>query len=200
MYLTFNSQKSVERTASPASGEQRRTKRRNTPYAPHLANACNTYEVQVEERPETTESEGEHVWIVDQQPPHSLARGHVITLRSTSTEIVRSGRISTVTLITRHWITVRLTGGHANTYLRTPTSWIKLGKLDRFVHTELYESLPGSPEPHHSFSNRPTFADDQTNPYQFEQDPRDADELREKLRGTKRLKQTLDGLKHGKGK
>ncbi|KAH9844222.1 uncharacterized protein C8Q71DRAFT_719790 [Rhodofomes roseus] len=184
MYLTFELQKNDQLPPNNV--------------APHLTNKCTTYEVEVEDSPrgrqgsrQGSERGSELVWTIQDEPIKPLTNGHIITLKSRG-NVISSGRISVVTDITKHWVTMLLTGGPRRAKLRAPIPWCHLAKLDRFVHTTYYATLADHPPPHNTFTDRPSFANPHDNPYEFDLDPRETQGLQDKLRRTRRLAGILD--------
>ncbi|KAH9830492.1 uncharacterized protein C8Q71DRAFT_727474 [Rhodofomes roseus] len=200
MYLTFELQRN-ENTPTSQGDEHHDPLSRRAPsppiVAPHLTHKCTTYEVNVEDTPRSTRGKGkreEHTWIAQDEPIKSLTNGHIITLKSRG-NVICSGRISVITDITKHWVTMLLTGGPRRANLRAPIPWCHLTKLDRFAHTIHYANLPDNPPPHDVFAERPDFTNPHDNPYEFDLDPRETQGLYEKLGRNQRLTGILNRSK-----
>ena len=192
MFLTF----SLENARQKKSGPTRKSKSKGDEPAgrdPHADNEQTRklpiwqagMHLQVH-APHDRSSEGDlNTWTLQQRPPTQLARGFLVTLHSTDT-IVRSGRLSRIAKTTKHWVLFRITGVPRNDGLWVPIPWARLSKLESYRHTTQFQKLSDTPRPHEDFLERFNALKREDNPYEFDIDKRDRQELETRLRNQTR--------------
>ncbi|KAH9918112.1 uncharacterized protein B0H18DRAFT_958033 [Fomitopsis serialis] len=137
-------------------------------------------DVEVTEQPTMEERNG-LTWIVKDRPLKQLAKQQLIRL-CTDSQRSGVGRLSQIVTLRRHWITFAISGARSYCTLRVPVPWVALDNIEGRSHASTYATLPNLPRPHPSFRHLPSFRNDGENPYEFDIEEEELEELDRRLR------------------
>lgn len=136
--------------------------------------------------------------MVERQPEGAIGVSDIVQLR-TDAQVSGTGRISTITDLSRHWVTFHIAGGQSRVGIRVPVAWARLDPLARYTHTSQYKLLDDAP-PHPSLHDTPRIWHPTVSPYISADDGGDK-ELEERIakitnmhaRAGERMRQTWKG-------
>ncbi|EPS95246.1 hypothetical protein FOMPIDRAFT_1054321 [Fomitopsis schrenkii] len=125
---------------------------------------------------------GELEWVVNEPPSRRLGHGQLISIKNTSRES-GPGLLTSVTDLSRHWVTWAVSGGPAQYRLRVPVPWAAMTGVEAIAHDNHFRSLPDRPPPHQLTMHIPNILATDASPYDLALSPGDLANLETRLNG-----------------
>ena len=129
--------------------------------------------VLVHDNPDVDEA-SKLTWTVLAHPDIPLQRGVFITL-ATSSQSSGFGKLSSLSSMTRHWVTFSISGSNGVCRLRAPIPWIRLSAIEAHAHSRHFPFLSRLPDPPPDFLS-PLITECDDTPYEFDLPESDEDD------------------------